>query len=282
MQDFHGKVAVITGGAEGIGRAIAERAAKAGMKLVLADIDGPRLAAALADLTGRGIDAIGLETDVSKAAQIDALAALAFERFGNVHLLVNNAGVGHNRPVWETTQADWDWVMGVNLYGVINGLRAFIPTMLAKGEPGHIVNTASMAGLLSQPGLAIYNASKHAVVTVSEGLHHDLTLRQSKLRVSVLCPAWVKTRIHQSERNRPAGDDTAPIATLDPVASKVGQAVMNAVENGLPVEEVARCVFDAVAAERFYILTHPAYKGAVRVRMEDILAERAPTLLPGL
>jgi short-subunit dehydrogenase len=154
--------------------------------------------------------------------------------------------------------------------------------MLARGEAGHIVNTASMAGLLSQPGLAIYNASKHAVVTVSEGLHHDLTLRQSKLRVSVLCPAWVRTRIHQSERNRPAASDTAPVATLDPVASKVGQAIMNAVENGLPVEQVADCVFDAVAAERFYILTHPAYKGAVKVRMEDILAERAPTLLPSL
>ena len=282
MQDFHGKVAVITGGAEGIGRAIAERAAKAGMKLVLADIDGPRLEAALADLTGRGVEAIGLRTDVSKAAQIDALATLAFERFGNVHLLVNNAGVGHNRPVWETTQADWDWVMGVNLYGVVNGLRAFIPTMLAKGEPGHIVNTASMAGLTSQPGLAIYNASKHAVVTVSEGLHHDLTLRQSKLRVSVLCPAWVKTRIHQSERNRPAGDDTAPPGTLDPVATKVGLAVMNAVENGIPVEQVASDVFDAVAAERFYILTHPGHKAAIQVRMEDILAERAPTLLRSL
>jgi NAD(P)-dependent dehydrogenase (short-subunit alcohol dehydrogenase family) len=282
MQDFKGKVAVITGGAEGIGRAIAERAATAGMKLVLADIDAPRLDAAVAAFGAQGVDAIGLRTDVSKQDQVDALAALAFERFGNVHLLVNNAGVGHNRPVWETTQADWDWVMGVNLYGVINGLRAFIPTMLARGEAGHIVNTASMAGLLSQPGLAIYNASKHAVVTVSEGLHHDLTLRQSKLRVSVLCPAWVRTRIHQSERNRPAASDTAPVATLDPVASKVGQAIMNAVENGLPVEQVADCVFDAVAAERFYILTHPAYKGAVKVRLEDILAERAPTLLPSL
>ena len=282
MQDFNGKVAVITGGAEGIGRAIAERAAKAGMKLVLADIDGPRLEAALADFTGRGIDAIGLRTDVSKAEQIDALAALAFERFGNVHLLVNNAGVGHNRPVWETTQADWDWVMGVNLYGVINGLRAFIPTMLAKGEPGHIVNAASMAGLTSQPGLAIYNASKHAVVTVSEGLHHDLTLRQSKLRVSVLCPAWVKTRIHLSDRNRPAGGDTALPSTLDPVATKVGLAVMNAVENGIPVEQVANDVFDAIAAEQFYILTHPGHKAAIQVRMEDILAERAPTLLRSL
>ena len=282
MQDFTGKVAVVTGGAEGIGRAIAERAATAGMKLVLADIDGARLDAAVADLTGRGVDAIGLATDVSKADQVEALAALAFERFGNVHLLVNNAGVGHNRPVWETTQADWDWVMGVNLYGVINGLRAFIPTMLKHGEPGHIVNTASMAGLLSQPGLAIYNASKHAVVTVSEGLHHDLTLRQSKLHVSVLCPAWVKTRIHQSERNRPAGGETAPIGTLDPVANKVGQAIMNAVENGIPVEAVADAVFDAVATERFYILTHPAYKGAVKVRMEDILGDRPPTLLSAL
>jgi len=282
MQDFTGKVAVITGGAEGIGRAIAERAAAAGMKLVLADIDAPRLDAVVADFVRRGIEAIGVKTDVSKQDQVEALAALAFERFGNIHLLVNNAGVGHSRPVWETTQADWDWVMGVNLYGVINGLRAFIPTMLAKGEPGHIVNTASMAGLTSQPSLAIYNASKHAVVTVSEGLHHDLTLRQSALRVSVLCPAWVKTRIHLSDRNRPAGEDTAPPGTMDPVAIKVGLAVMNAVENGIPVEQVANDVFDAIAAERFYILTHPGHKAAIQVRMEDIQAERAPSLLRSL
>jgi len=161
-------------------------------------------------------------------------------------------------------------------------LRAFIPTMLAKGEPGHIVNTASMAGLTSQPSLAIYNASKHAVVTVSEGLHHDLTLRQSALRVSVLCPAWVKTRIHLSDRNRPAGEDTAPPGTMDPVAIKVGLAVMNAVENGIPVEQVANDVFDAIAAERFYILTHPGHKAAIQVRMEDIQAERAPSLLRSL
>lgn len=282
MQDFNGKVAVVTGAAEGIGKAIAERAATAGMKLVLADINASKLDETLAGFAARGVEAAGLQTDVSKGEQVDALAALAFERFGNVHLLVNNAGVGHNRPVWETTQADWDWVMGVNLYGVINGLRAFIPTMLQKGEAGHIVNTASMAGLTSQPGLAIYNASKHAVVTVSEGLHHDLTLRQAKLKVSVLCPAWVKTRIHLSERNRPAGEDTAPLSTLDPVATKVGMAVMHAVENGIPVEQVANDVFDAVAAERFYILTHPGHKGAIQVRMEDILAERAPSLLKSL
>jgi NAD(P)-dependent dehydrogenase (short-subunit alcohol dehydrogenase family) len=281
MQDFTGKVAVITGGAEGIGKAIAERAAKAGMKLVLADIDARRLDATVAQFTDRGVEAVGLETDVSREDQVNALAALAFERFGNVHLLVNNAGVGHNRPVWETTQADWDWVMGVNLYGVINGLRSFIPTMLARGEAGHIVNTASMAGLTSQPGLAIYNASKHAVVTVSEGLHHDLSLRQAKLGVSVLCPAWVKTRIHLSERNRP-GQAQAVAPALDPVADKVGRAIMNAVENGIPVEAVADCVFDAVADNRFYILTHPAYKGAVKIRLEDILEERPPTLLSAL
>jgi len=281
MQEFNGKVAVITGGAEGIGRAIAERAAAAGMKLVLADIDEARLKTVVDEFSARGVDAVGLKADVSKQDQVEALAALAFARHGNIHLLVNNAGVGHNRPVWETTQADWDWVMGVNLYGVIHGLRAFIPTMLAKGEPGHIVNTASMAGLTSQPGLAIYNASKHAVVTVSEGLHHDLTLRQSKLRVSVLCPAWVKTRIHLSGRNRPDGD-TAPLDTLDPVATKVGLAVMNAVENGIPVAQVANDVFDAIAAERFYILTHPGHKPAIQTRLEDILAERAPSLLRSL
>ena len=285
MQDFKDRVVVVTGGAEGIGKAIAARAAAAGMKLVLADIDGARLEATVAEFTRQGVVAVGLRTDVSKEAEVEALAALAFERFGNVHLLVNNAGVGHNRPVWETTQADWDWVMGVNLYGVIHGLRAFIPTMLSRGEPGHIVNTASMAGLTSQPGLAIYNASKHAVVTVSEGLYHDLRLRQSKLGVSVLCPAWVKTRIHLSERNRPglAGAGVgAGAPALDPVADKVGRAIMAAVESGIPVETVADSVFDGITAGRFYILTHPTYKGAIKVRLEDILEERPPTLLPSL
>lgn len=277
MKNLQGKVAVITGGAEGIGKGIAVRAAAEGMKLVLADINAARLEAVVAEFKAQGCEVIGVPTDVAKEEQINALAEQAFAKFGKVHLLVNNAGVAVAKPAWETTQKDWDWVMGVNFYGVTHALRAFVPTMLKHGEEGHIVNTASMAGLTSQPSLSSYNASKHAVVTVSEGLHHDLALRQSRIKVSVLCPGWVKTGIGHSERNRD-GDKTAP-TTIDPVAAKVGMAVLHAVENGIPVSQVAGDVFDAIAAERFYILTHPEMKQAIQVRMEDILQQRAPTLL---
>lgn len=278
MKDLKGKVAVITGGAEGIGKALAKMAADKGMKLVLADIDAAKLDATVAEFQARGVDAIGLRTDVSKADQVDRLADLAFERFGNVHLLVNNAGVACAKPVWETTPGDWEWVVGVNLYGVTNGLRSFIPRMLAKGEEGHIVNTASMAGLTSSPSLAAYNATKHAVVTLTEGLHHDLKLRNAKLKASVLCPAWVKTRISASERNRTAGEQM-DISKLDPVTLQIGATIQKAVADGIPVEKVAGDVFDAVENERFYILTHPDSKAAVKIRMEDILENRAPTTL---
>ncbi|MFJ2989275.1 SDR family NAD(P)-dependent oxidoreductase [Collimonas sp. NPDC087041] len=277
MKNLQGKIAVITGGAEGIGKGIAVRAAAEGMKLVLADINAAKLETTVAEFKAQGIEVIGVPTDVASEEQVNALAAKAFAHFGNVHLLVNNAGVAVAKPAWETTQKDWDWVMGVNFYGVTHALRAFIPTMLKHGEEGHIVNTASMAGLTSQPSLASYNASKHAVVTVSEGLHHDLTLRQSRIKVSVLCPGWVKTGIGHSERNRDDGKQTA--SAIDPVAAKVGMAVLQAVENGIPVSQVASDVFDAIAAERFYILTHPEMKQAIQVRMEDILQQRAPTLL---
>ena len=188
MKELQGKVAVITGAAEGIGRAIAEQAAARGMKLVLADISEAKLNETVAALRASGAEVEGVQVDVSKAEQVEALAARAFERFGNVHLLVNNAGVALAKSAWETTLADWEWVLGVNLYGVIHGIRAFVPRMLEKGEEGHIVNTASVAGLVSQPAMAAYNVSKFGVVTLTEGLHHDLTLRKTKLKASVLCP----------------------------------------------------------------------------------------------
>lgn len=279
MQDLKGKVAVITGGAEGIGKAIAVAAAAEGMKLVLADIDASKLDKTVTEFAANGTEVIGIKTDVSKYEQVEALAQAAFERFGNVHLLVNNAGVAVAKSAWETTQQDWDWVMGVNLYGVTNGLRAFIPTMLEKGEEGHIVNTASVAGLISEPALAAYNVSKFGVVTLSEGLHHDLTLRKSNIKVSVLCPAWVKTRIAESERNRDQSD-RCDVSKLDPISLKTGMSIMNAVQNGIPPEKVAADVIAAVKAGKFYILTHPHSKAGVQIRMEDIINERAPTLLP--
>ena len=270
--------AVITGAAEGIGRAIAEEAAARGMRLVLADIDALRLEATVAALRAAGAEIEGLRTDVSKAAEVDALADFAFSRFGGVRLLVANAGVACAKPVWETTPGDWEWVMGVNLYGVTNALRAFLPRMLASGEPGHVSATASMAGLLSLPSMAAYNASKHAVVTVMEGLHHDLTVRGAKIGASVLCPGWVRTRIALSERNRTAGEVTRPGA-LDSVAQKMVGAVHQAVSQGIEPHEAARALFSAIEDGRFYVLTHANSKSGVKSRLEDILADRVPTLV---
>ena len=279
MQDLKGKVAVITGGAEGIGKAIAVAAAAEGMKLVLADIDADKLNNTVEELAGTGADVIGLRTDVSSESSVQALADTAFGRFGNVHLLINNAGVALAKSAWETTQKDWEWVMGVNLYGVTNGLRAFIPRMLEKGEEGHIVNTASIAGLLSEPALAAYNVSKFGVVTLSEGLHHDLTLRKAKINVSVLCPGWVKTRIAEAERHREA-DQRTDFTKIDKVSVMTGMSIMKAVQNGIEPQQVASDVINAVKSNKFYILTHPHTKAGIQIRMEDILQERAPTLLP--
>lgn len=278
MKDFKGKVAVVTGAAEGIGRAIAEEAAARGMKLLLADIDASRLDAATAELREKGADAEGMRVDVAKPAQVDELASLAFRHFGRVHLLVANAGVACAKPVWETTSGDWEWVMGVNLYGVTNALRAFLPRMLAAGQEGHVVATASMAGLLSLPSMAAYNASKHAVVTVMEGLHHDLKLRGAWIGASVLCPSWVKTRIALSERHRTAGELTRAGA-LDPIAAKIVGSVQEAVAAGIEPAVAARAVFAAVAQGRFYILTHRDSRAGVRARLEDILEDRVPTLV---
>ncbi|RJF78411.1 SDR family NAD(P)-dependent oxidoreductase [Azospirillum cavernae] len=278
MQDFTDKVAVVTGAAEGIGKAIARAAAAEGMKLVLADIDAAALDALAAEFAAADVPVLALRTDVSSPEQVDALADAAFARFGAVHLLVNNAGVAVAKSVWETTPKDWEWVLGVNLYGVTNGLRAFVPRMLERGEAGHIVNTASVAGLLSVPALAAYNASKFAVVTVSEGLHHDLALRQAPIGVSVLCPSWVKTRIAESGRHR-LGEEGAVQAGTSVQSQKIGQAVFQAVQAGITPDSVAESVFEAVRAGRFYIVTHPESRAGVRVRMEDILENRNPTLM---
>lgn len=272
MKNFSNKVAVITGAAEGIGKAIALRAATEKMKLVLVDINSVQLEVTVAEIKKQGVDVIGICTDVSDAASVDALATEVFSRFGNVHLLINNAGVALAKPVWETTQQDWDWVMGVNLYGVTNSLRAFIPAMLKNDEEGYIVNTASMAGLLSRPGLAAYNASKHAVVTVTEGLHYDLNLRNSKIKVSVLCPFWVKTNIAQAARNRPSVSESGH----DPVTASIEIAIFKAVKRGISVDEVANAVFAAIVDERFYILTDLNVLPQIQARMENILSQNLP------
>lgn len=279
MNNLQNKVAVITGAADGIGRALALKGAEEGMKLVLADIDGDKLARFTGELAKRGTAVVGKGVDVSKEDQVKALADLAFDTFGKVHLLVNNAGVALAKNAWETTRNDWDWVMGVNLYGVTNGLRAFIPRMLAAGEEGHVINTASIAGLLSEPSMAAYNVSKFGVVTLSEGLHHDLTLRKANIGVSVLCPAWVRTRIAEADRHRPAGERT-DLAKLDQVTAATGISMFKAVQAGVEPEEIAEATFEAIREDRFYIITHPQTKAGIRTRMEDILFDRQPTLLP--
>ena len=284
MQDLDGKIAFVTGGSSGIGLGLVKVLAAAGMKVAFTYRQPQHRDEALAHFAahpGQRVHAIRL--DVTERAAFAAAADEAEQVFGGpVQVLINNAGVGVHGLMEHATYADWDWVMGVNFYGVTHALRAFVPTMLKHGEEGHIVNTASMAGLTSQPSLATYNASKHAVVTVSEGLHHDLTLRQSLIKVSVLCPGWVKTGVAHSERNRAAagaGNDGEATPAVDAVTLKVGMSIMQAVQNGIPVAQVADEVFDAIAAERFYILTHPEMKQAIQIRMEDILQQRAPTLL---
>jgi NAD(P)-dependent dehydrogenase (short-subunit alcohol dehydrogenase family) len=275
MKEFKGKVAVVTGAASGIGRALAERSVQEGMKVVLADVEVEALAKTEADLKASGADVLAVPTDVSQARDVKALAEKTLEAFGAVHLLCNNAGVGSESAIWETTLEEWEWVMGVNLWGVIHGVRAFVPLMLAQNTDCHIVNTASLAGLISGPGLGVYKVTKHAVVSLSETLHHELAERGAKVRVSVLCPGVVNTRIMESARNRPG--HVPPPAPPGPGSSMRWEALRQLMPAGMPPVQVADAVFAAVREERFYILTHPDGKEAIRTRMENIFQERDPT-----
>jgi NAD(P)-dependent dehydrogenase (short-subunit alcohol dehydrogenase family) len=276
MKDFKDKVAVITGAASGIGRALAERCAHEGMKVVLADVEPEALAKAEATLRAGGATALAVRTDVSRAGDVEALAHKTLEAFGAVHLLSNNAGVAKIGFIWETALADWEWVVGVNLWGVIHGVRVFVPLMLAQDTECHIVNTASMSGLLSMPGSGAYNVTKHGVVTLSETLHRELAERGAKVKVSVLCPGIVNTRIMDSARNRP---EHLAMERVDPGTEARLEMLRQLVQTGMPPPEVAGAVFEALREDQFYILTHPEGKDAIRTRMEDILQERHPTPL---
>ena len=282
MKEFHGKVAVITGAASGIGRALAEKSAALGMKVVLADVEESALKQAEAELQASGAQVLAVRTDVSQADEVEALAQITFETYGAVHLLFNNAGVGAGTTVWESSLADWKWVLGVNLWGVIHGIHFFVPRMLAQESEGHIVNTASSAGLVASSGLGMYKVSKHGVVTLSETLALELAARGAKLKASVLCPEWVNTRILDAERNRPQAVQDAPQEQqMSPetaaMAEMVIQVMRQLAQAGLPPSQVAEMVFDAIRQEKFYILTHPTTKQAVQLRMEAILQERVPT-----
>ncbi len=251
MKEFQGKTAVITGGASGIGFATARRFAQEGINLVLADIEQQPLNDAVATLTNEGATVIGVQADVAVLADIEAVRDAALERFGAVHIVFNNAGVGGG-PTLTTPPAVWDWVMGVNVNGVINGISVFMPLLLEQNE-GHMVNTASLAGLGGMAMMGPYCASKFAVVGMSESLYYELQMRDTAVHCSVLCPAFVKTRIHESERNIPA-DLSAWVDQPDTKA--VGDFARQAVEAGIPAETVADEVFDAVANEAFWILPH--------------------------
>ena len=276
MFQFEGKVAVITGAASGFGRAFAEKGAALGMKLVLADVDDTALAQTVEALRAAGADVIGVPTDVSDATQVEALALAALDAFGKIHLLFNNAGVGAGGFLWESTANDWAWVFGVNVMGVAHGVRVFTPMMLRQNEPAHIVNTASVAGLLSPPAMGIYNASKHAVVSLTETLYHDLQNVGGQVGCSLLCPAFVPTGIANAERARPETlrNDAAP--TRSQLAA--GKQLQRAVQSGkLSAKDVAELTFAAIEAGRFYIITHPAIMPTVHLRNEDIEQQRNPT-----
>ena len=281
MKELKGRTAVITGAGSGFGLELARIAAREGMNLVLADVQQDALDRAAAELEAAGAPVLAMRVDVARAAEVEALGAAALERFGAPNLVFNNAGVGGGGLIWEHSVRDWEWVLGVNVMGVAHGVRVFTPMMLAAaqrdpGYEGHIVNTASMAGLLSPPNMGVYNVSKHAVVALSETLYQDLRLVTGQIGASVLCPFFVPTGITRSGRNRPAELRADAARTR---SQQVAQSMSDkAVGSGkVTAPQVAQFVIDAVREGRFYIYSHPRALRSVQTRMEDILAGRNPT-----
>ena len=277
---LQGGIAVITGAASGFGLESSRIAARMGMQIVMADVQADALATAQAEIESLGAQVLPYRLDISKASEVEALAAATLQRFGTPNLVFNNAGVGAGGLIWEHTLQDWEWVIGVNLMGVAHGLRVFTPLMLAaaKANPqwrGDIVNTASMAGLLNAPNMGVYNVSKHAVVAMSETLYQDLALVTEQVHAHVLCPFFVPTGIHKSERNRPADMPAAAPTRSQLIARAMSD---KAVSSGkVTAAQVAQNVFDACASNRFYIYSHPKSLASVQVRLEDIMTPRNPT-----
>lgn len=280
IQDFKGKTAVLTGAGSGFGLECARIGAARGMNLVLVDVQQDALDKAKAEMEAAGAQVLARKVDVSDAAQMEALAAAVKERFGAPHFVFNNAGVGSGGLIWENALSDWEWVMGVNVMGVVHGVRLFTPMMLAAAQAdptysGHIVNTASMAGMLNPPNMGVYNVSKHAVVALSETLYQDLSLVTTQVHASVLCPFFVPTGISQSHRNRPG---ELPMAKATP-SQLISQAQTDkAVSSGkLTAADVAAIVFDAIDHNKFYIFSHPQALAGVQTRLEDVMLQRNPS-----
>ena len=282
IEDLSGRVAVVTGAASGIGRALAGALAAAGSRLVLADIEDGPLEDVAAALRADGAEVVAVHADVSRADDVERIAMTAMDVHGALHLCVNNAGVAGGGLAWEVDLDEWDWVIGVNLYGVVHGIRSFVPRIIASGG-GHVVNIASMAGLTSNPGMGPYNVTKHGVVTLSETLALDLSLTHPEVGVTVVCPGWVRTQINRSERNRPerAGSalDHEPATELQ---FDLRSIVDGLIESGLDPDDVAAEILDAVRTGRFTVLTHPEWQRMVTRRVEGLLAGEQPRLdLPG-
>ncbi len=275
MKDLSGQVAVVTGGASGIGRGMAEAFLERGMKVVLADVEATALEATVAELREGGREVVGVECDVSSSESVEHLRDECLSHFGAVHVLCNNAGVagGGGGATWEAPQADWDWVLGVNLMGVIYGIRHFVPVMIDQGRPAHVVNTASMAGLVH--GMGIYGVTKHAVVALSESMFSELRAAGHSVGVSVLCPGWVRTRILESERNRPEAPRPDP-GPQQPGAEVIRQIVGKLIEQGLDPLDVGRLVADSIETDQFYVLPHPQWLNVVENRMKRILEQQDP------
>ncbi|HTU64067.1 MAG TPA: SDR family NAD(P)-dependent oxidoreductase [Polyangiales bacterium] len=271
------KVAVVTGAASGIGRGIAQSFVLAGMKVVLCDVEERRLAETCDELRERGADVHAVVTDVSKPEQVSALAQASVSRYGAVHVLCNNAGVGTTvRPSWSAPLDDWNWVLGVNLMGVVHGIRSFVPLMIEQGDEAHIVNTASLAGLVYGEN-TVYTASKFGVVGLSESIQLELARAGHRLKVSVLCPAWVKTDINLAERNRPT---PAPTLQHGPQHQVFADWVADQIANGLDPGVVGDQVLDAILKERFYVFTHPEWRSLIAHRVKTVLEAGNPSTLP--
>ena len=277
MESLKEKVAVITGGASGLGLAMAKRFAADGASLVLQDIEPTALEKAVADFKAEGVKAIGVGGDVSKEETLENLLKVTLETYGKANILCNNAGVGSGGLSWELSHKDWEWVIGVDLWSIIHGIRHFVPQMLEQGDECHVVNTASLAGLTSAPMMGPYNVCKHAVVTLSETMYQEMQLLDTKIGVSVLCPAWVNTKIDESDRNRPADMQNAEQKEETQAEQLLQMQIKQFLRDGLDPSVIGEAVYDAVKNNKFYILTHPEFESAIQTRMEDILQKRNPS-----